>query len=139
MMEEAVRDGDEYEIRQQFILHDRNTKFPKSFDAVFKARGVTAIHTPYRSPNANAYAESWIGNCKRECLNHFYCFSLAHLDYIAQAFVTYYNRHRPHQSKGNTTLRFPTDPKPLNPKSTGEVKCQTTLGGLLRHYYRKAA
>ena len=31
------------------------------------------------APNLNGYAEAWIGSLKRECLNHFLIFGVAHL------------------------------------------------------------
>lgn len=40
------------------------------------------IQIPHRVPNANAFAESFIGTIKRECLNFFICFSRVQFDYI---------------------------------------------------------
>ena len=51
----------------------------------------------------------FLGHFKRETLNHFFCFSLAHLDFIARQAVDYYNAFRPHQSKANELLRFPVN------------------------------
>jgi len=82
---------DDQGIDLRFLLHDRDTKFCESFDRVFKAAGVKVVRSPIQSPIANCYAESWIGTLKRECLNHFFCFSLRHLDYIVQTYVRYYN------------------------------------------------
>ena len=45
-----------------------------------------------------------------------------------------FHEHRPHQSQGNKPIRATGDaPAP------GEVCCESRLGGLLKHYYRKAA
>jgi len=93
------------------------------------------------SPMANCYAESWIGTLKRECLNHFFCFGLGHLDHIVQTFVSYYNTIRPHQSLDNLLLGQRGMPPPDGPpaEDIGPVRRWAFLGGLLNHYERKPA
>ena len=70
-------------IHVKHLIRDRDTKFTKSFDALFGGQGIRVIRTPVQAPNANTYAESWVATVKRECLNYFVCFSLGHLDHIA--------------------------------------------------------
>ncbi|TWT45067.1 hypothetical protein RAS1_14880 [Phycisphaerae bacterium RAS1] len=128
----------------RFVLHDRDAKFSFAFDRVFFNAGVRRVRTPLLAPDANASIESWIGSLKRECLNHFLCFSLAHLDHILRSFVGFHNEHRPHQSLGNRTLPEAATGPPVEIPSTpapwlGRIKCQRFLGGLLRHYHREAA
>jgi len=125
----------------QFLIHDRDTKFTASFDQMFEANGCQIIKTPYQSPVANAFAESWIGSLKRECLNHFLCFGLNHLDHIVQTYASYYNDLRPHQSLGNKPLNQVGQP-PLPAPIAGEIgsiRRRQLLGGFLNHYERKAA
>jgi putative transposase len=125
----------------RFLIHDRDTKFTASFDQMFKANDCKIIKTPFQTPVANAYAESWIGSLKRECLNHFLCFSLGHLDHIVQTYANYYNDLRPHQSLGNVPLDQVGLPPPAAPIA-GEIepiRRRRILGGLLSHYERKAA
>jgi len=49
----------------QYLIHDRDTKFSASFDAVFTSEKVTIIRTPVQAPNANAFAERWSGSVAR--------------------------------------------------------------------------
>ena len=91
------------------LIRDRDAKFSKSFDLLMKSSGIKVIKLPARSPNLNAFAESWVGTIKRECLNYFFCFSLKHVDHIVQSYACFYNELRPHQSKGNRVLRFKDD------------------------------
>ena len=94
--------------------------------------------TPPGAPIANCFIESWIGGHKRECLNHFFCFSLRQLDHIAQTYAMYHNEFRPHQGLGNRPPGSGSDP-PAGSDVPEYVRRRTWLGGLLSHYYRQAA
>lgn len=124
----------------RFLIHDRDTKFTRAFDAFFHRPDGGVIKTPYMAPIANCYAESWIGSLKRECLNHFFCFGLPHFGDIVQTYAMYYNTYRPHQGLGNRPLGDVVKATPESPDiDVGTIGCQRWLGGLLTHYYRKAA
>ena len=133
---------DDQRLESKYILHDRDAKFSTQFGVVFRQSGFRQLRIPAVAPNANAFAESWIGSFKRECLNHFSCFSLGHLDHIAQTYSGYYNQLRPHQGLGNRTLieAATGPPDELNdvPNEVGRVRSKRFLGGLLQHYYRAA-
>ena len=131
--------GDEG-INLRFLIHDRDTKFTAAFDEHFHRDKGGVVLTPWQSPVANSFAESWIGSLKRECLNQFFCFSLRQLDHIVQTYVLYHNRFRPHQALGNRPVGMGQDPPPQDVEpETGSIRCQRWLGGLLNHYYRQAA
>ncbi|NJO55958.1 MAG: transposase, partial [Rhodospirillales bacterium] len=147
------------DINVQFLIHDWDAKFTEAFDDAFKQTEPNhggVVKTPFLAPIANCYAESWIGSFKRECLNHLFCFSLGQLDHITQTYVRYHNTLRPHQGLGNIPIpvhiqsqtgtpppppEAPPDavPPPAEPVTIGQIQRQQWLGGLLRHYHRKAA
>lgn len=129
---------EEQGIHVDYLIHDRDRKFAKSFDALFDGRDVRVIRTPVQAPNANAFAESWVATVKRECLDYFVCFSRGHLDHIAQQFTQFYNQHRPHQGVGNRPLSVAARTG-LDAQSTVSIRCHHRLGGLLKAYYRQAA
>ena len=82
---------DENQIRARFLIHDRDTKFSAGFRRLFGDADIRCLRTPLLAPDANAFAEAWIGALKRECLNDFLCFSLGHLDHISQGYVRFFN------------------------------------------------
>src|SRR6266511_3842846 len=55
--------------RFRFVLRDRDTKFTAVCDAIFAAEGIEVLRTPVRAPQANAYAERWVGTVRREVLD----------------------------------------------------------------------
>ncbi|MEM8736943.1 MAG: integrase core domain-containing protein [Planctomycetota bacterium] len=134
---------EELGLEATHLIHDRDTKFTAGFDAIFQhSARIDVVKSLVRAPNANAFAESWIATVKRECLDYFACFSLRHADHIVQAFVTFYNNHRPYQSLGNRTLDSANTPSigsAQSPAVAGKTACRSELGGLLKHYYRSAA
>jgi putative transposase len=63
---------DEEGIEARFLLRDRDTKFAPAFDRAFIGSDIRIVKTPVQAPDANAFAESWIGSLKRECLDSFH-------------------------------------------------------------------
>ena len=53
----------------RFLLRDRDAKFTRAFDDVFRSDDAEVLITPVQVPNANAYAERWIRTVRDECLD----------------------------------------------------------------------
>ncbi|GAC1613248.1 MAG: integrase core domain-containing protein [Herpetosiphon sp.] len=118
----------------RFLIHDRDTKFPAAFDAVFTTEQVKIIRTPVRAPNANAYAERWIRSIREECLDKVIILNERHLHRVLTTYVDYFNHARPHQGLDQRC--------PIPVKSTvrdGPIERRDLLGGVLHDYYRRAA
>lgn len=116
-----------------FLIHDRDTKFVGAFDAVFQSEEMHIIRTPFRAPNANAYAERWVRTVRQECLNKLFILDDAHLQRVLREYIAYYNARRPHQGLAQ---RSPVPGPP--PARTGVVCCRPVLGGIIHDYDRAA-
>jgi putative transposase len=79
-------------------IHDRDSKFSRAFDGIFWSEGITIIRTPVRAPDANAYAERWVGSVRRECLDRLLIFNRRQLERVLRVYVRHYNDHRPHRA-----------------------------------------
>jgi hypothetical protein len=119
----------------RYLLHDRDTKFTRSFRAIVASGRVEPLALPARSPNLNAHAERWVRSVKEECLSKVILFGERCLRRALSDYVDHFHAERNHQGKGNVLL-FPRD---TDPHRKGRVRCRERLGGLLRYYYREAA
>ena len=118
----------------RFLIHDRDTKFTRSFDRILLSEGIEIVLTPYRAPKANAFAERWIRSLREECLDHLLILNEHHLRRVLIEYITFYNEARPHQGIEQQTpiprAHFSQD---------GLIQHREVLGGLLHDYYRQAA
>ena len=146
-----LRHIDETGLGGQTIMHDRDTKFTASFDDILKSAKLDVIKAAHRAPNTVAFVERFIQALQQEVLDYFIVFGEQHMDHIVSEALAYYHKERPHQAKGNDLL-VPAATSAVTKKGKrnnsaavpdvvplSRVKCRERLGGLLKHYYRKAA
>jgi hypothetical protein len=119
----------------RYLLHDRDTKYTRSFRAIIASWQVEPLVLPARSPNLNAYAERWVRSVKEECLSKVVLFGERSLQRALSEYVEHFHAERNHQGKGNVLL-FPRDTRNCR---EGPVQSRERLGGLLRYYHREAA
>ena len=128
------------ESRPTHIIRDRDSKFTAQFCSILETDGIEFRPTPRQSPNLNPFAEAWVQKTKQEVLDHFIVFGEKHLRTILSEWLTYYHRHRPHQGLGNVLISSDLLPEiSIDDFRRESVVCHETLGGLLKHYERKAA
>lgn len=87
--------GDEHPFR--FLVYDRDTKFSRAFDDVFRTEGIKVIRTPVHAPNANAYVERWVRTVRSECLDRILILGRHHLEHVLRVYRRHYNDHRAHR------------------------------------------
>jgi transposase InsO family protein len=120
------------------LIHDRDTKFSRSFDEVFRTKGIEAIRTPVQAPNANAFAERWVRTVRNDCLDRILILGCHHLERVLHAYTKHYNEHRPHRA---LKLAAP-DGTVANPNGNTNtpvaIHRRDLLGGLIHEYQRAA-
>ena len=130
-------DPDDARAPVRFLLRDRDQKFSRSFDEVFKTEGAKVILTPVRSPKGNAFAERWVRTVRAELLDWTLVLGRRHLDRLLDTYVEHYNAHRPHRGLDLTAPDAPF----LHPSAarTEDVHRRDVLGGLVHEYHAAAA
>ncbi len=108
--------------RMRFLIHDRDSKFPASFEEIVRSEGIRIIHTPIRAPQANAYAERFVRSARAECLDRLLILGRRHLELVL-----------------GLALLTPERVNSGDPPTTGKIERRDRLGGLIHEYYRAAA
>ena len=115
----------------RFLIHDRDTKLSRGFDSIFRSEGIEIVRTPIQAPNANAYAERWVGSVRRECLDRLLIVGRRQLEHVLHTDVDHYNGHRPHRGLG----LVPPQPRPalrlVAPPDPRRFHGTDRLGGLI--------
>jgi putative transposase len=133
----ATLENDATAVR--FLIHDRDSKFTRAFDDVWRAVGAQVILTPIPAPNANAVAERWVGTVRQECLDHLLIAGRRQLLHVLHLYVEHYNRRRPHRGLDLST------PEPSecceqadSSAAARHLHRRDVLGGLIHEYVRAA-
>jgi putative transposase len=128
--------------KPKLLLRDRDDKFAAgngAFGSALAQAGISPVRLPHRSPNLNAHVERLIQSIQVECLDHFVILGTGHLDHLMAEYVDYHNRERPHMSLGFATPMGRKPPARAGPVEPREIRCRGRLGGVIKHFYRKAA
>ena len=125
-------------IDVKFLVRDRDTKYVANFDEVFRSENARILMTPYRTPNANAYAERFVRTIRSECLDHLLVVNARHLECILWSYARHYNGFRPHQGLSQQ-IPAPTLPSPMlvampSRSHQRHVHRRDRLGGLIHEY-----
>ncbi len=123
--------------RFRFLIRDRDAKYTAMFDTVFQTEGVEVLLTPPQAPRANAHAERWVRTVRRECLDRVLIYNTRHLP-IVLVYLAPYNRHRPHQGRGQRPPDRETLPSPVTDLDARRVRRRKILGGLVNEYSQAA-
>jgi putative transposase len=156
---------DEVDVRPRFLVRDRDSKFTRDFDEVFRSEGIRVIKAPVRAPKARAHAERWVRSVRRECLDRLLILGVGrdpdrssggglrlhfrewgkvrrHLQHVVATYTLHYNEHRPHRALAQRPplrkLRPSDEPSTAELIDLDRVRRRDLLGGLIHEYQRAA-
>ena len=115
------------------LICDRDRKWSGDVRRLLSEAGIRVVQTPFRAPNANAYAERFVRSIKEECLDRIIPIGERHFRRALTEFVDHYHHERNHQGLGNVLI----DGDPVR-KTGRRIRCCHRLGGLLNYYERAA-
>ncbi|MCJ7524114.1 MAG: integrase core domain-containing protein, partial [Candidatus Aminicenantes bacterium] len=121
----------------QLVFYDRDSIFSPLIKTTLKSLGIDAVRTSYQSPWQNGIAERFVGNVRREMLDHVIIINCRHLYRLMQEYVDYYHNDRTHYALAKET--------PANrllqekPSANARLLALPRLGGLHHRYVWKDA
>jgi len=133
-------------VETTYVLRDRDTKYVSSFDTVFVAGAAQVSRSPFRTPNANAFAERFVRTVRSECLDHLLIVNARHLERVLRSYARHYNGHRPHQGLSQEIPAAPPSAPLMMPSPSVDdarrshrrhlrgVRRHDRLGGLIHEY-----
>src|ERR1700752_1655780 len=130
---QQLREAFPYESAPSFLLFDHDQKYGLEVPAALRSLQITAVQTSIQSPWQNGVAECWVGNCRRDLLDHIIALNERRLKRLLAAYTSYYHDDRTHLG-----LRKETPGLRICSAATGPVICHARLGGL-HHRYARAA
>ena len=134
---QQLREATPYGQAPTYLIRDNDRKFGQSFAKVAAISGIKVLRTPYRTPQANAICERFLGSVRRKCLDHCFILSEKQLHRLLKAFVVYFNQTRPHQGLGQRIPDSSVCSSPF-PNQGNPIRAVPILGGL-HHDYQRAA
>ncbi|MER5262719.1 integrase core domain-containing protein [Actinosynnema sp. NPDC002837] len=120
----------------RFVIRDRAGQFTVSFDAVFSDAGIQVVKIPPRCPQANAYAERFVGTVRREATDRLLIINEHHLRTVLDRYAAHYNHRRPHQA---LQLVPPRPDLPIAEPGYTSIRRRPVLSGLINEYEPTAA
>lgn len=121
----------------RYLIRDRDSKFTRTFDAVFEAEGIAVVTTGIRVPRMNSIMERWVQTCRHELLDRTLIWNQPHLLHALREFESVYNQHRPHRTLHSAAPLEPL-PDPITDPDRRNIRRHDRLGGLLRQYTHAA-
>ena len=135
-----VMDLEDAGCRAQFLIRDRDGKFPGLFDVILAEAGIDVALSGVRMPRMNSIMERWVQTCRHELLDRTLIWNQPHLLHALREFELFYNGHRPHQGIANARPLQPLPVPLVVPDQIASlgIRRHDRLGGVLHEYHHAA-
>jgi hypothetical protein len=100
---QQLREAFPYDSAPGYLIFDRGTNFNEEVIDTLKSFATQPKPTSFRSPWQNGVAEHWIGNCRRDMLDHAMVVNERHLKRLMNEYVRYYHEERMHLAPAKET------------------------------------
>jgi transposase InsO family protein len=126
--------------RAQYMIRDRDGKFPRLFDSILADGGIEVVLSGIQMPRMNSIMERWVQTCRRELLDRTLIWNQRHLLHALHELEQFYHEHRPHQGIANARPMHPLPTRIVDPDEIAhlDIRRRDRLGGIL-HEYEHAA
>jgi len=131
-----LRETFPYDSASKYLIFDRGSNFNVEVVSTIKSFGIEPKRTSFRSPWQNGVAERFVGNCRRDLLDHVIVLNERHLKRLMDEYVRYYHDDRTHLGLEKQTPAGREAVRDASPDS--RVISMPRLGGL-HHRYDLAA
>jgi len=118
----------------EYLIRDRDAKFPTLFDGILAQAGVQVVLRSIRVPGMNSVMERWVQTCRHELLDRTLTWNQHHVLYALREYETHYSRYRAHQAIQQAAPLHAVSP-PITYPQPGHPP---TLSGII-HEYEHAA
>ncbi len=131
-----LREAFLYDSAPRYLIFDRGANFNEEVVEMIKNFGIEPKRISFQSPWQNGVAERFVGNCRRDLLDHVIVLNERHLKRLLNEYVCYYRDDRTHLGLDKQTPADRVSAEKANVAS--KVASMSRLGGL-HHRYNLAA
>jgi putative transposase len=128
---QQLREAFPYEPPVRFLILDHDSKYGIEVPAAIRSMSMRPVRTAVGCPWQNGVAERWVGNCRRELLDHVIAINSSHLKRLLASYVDYY-----HEDRSHCGLQKQTPVKRTRCAGQGQVVSLPRVGGLHHRYDR---
>jgi transposase InsO family protein len=89
-----------YDSVPGYLIFDRGANFNEEVISTMQSFGIQPKRTSFRSPWQNGIAERWVGDCRRDLLDHVIVLNERHLKRLMIEYIRYYHEDRTHLGLG---------------------------------------